>query len=79
MLSHYHGQLLRLKGVVHIEGSSEPLIVQGSVGTLFQSVRMPARTGDDGRCRLVFITDGVIPELPTVLMDMLSANTQMPM
>jgi G3E family GTPase len=74
LLMAYPKQLLRLKGLVYTLNESDPLVVQGAVRTLFPPVRIPARVSDDGRSRLVFITDGELAELPTVIMEMLQSS-----
>jgi G3E family GTPase len=70
-LGSYSKQLVRLKGMVFTLNEENPLIVQGANGRLFPPVRMPARAGDDGRGRLVFITDGEIAGLPTDIMGLM--------
>ncbi|MFZ2451962.1 MAG: GTP-binding protein [Methylovulum miyakonense] len=74
LLNRYPGQLVRLKGVVYTLDGSGPLVVQGVAGTLFPPVRLPATAADDGRGRLVFITDGEIPGLPHMVMEMIRAG-----
>jgi len=54
--------LVRLKGVVYLPGERAPVAVHGAGGRLFPPVMLPAREGDDGRGRLVFISAG-LPEL----------------
>ncbi|MDD5276216.1 MAG: GTP-binding protein [Methylovulum sp.] len=74
LLSRYPAQLLRIKGVVYTLDENGPLSVQGAIGTLFPPARMPARAGDDGCGRLVFITDGEIPDLPAVIRGLIPAS-----
>ena len=74
LINRYSLQLLRLKGVVYTPECNEPLVVQGSTGKLYKPVRIPARSSDDGRGRLVFITDGKVPDLLEVLMTDLHAE-----
>lgn len=68
LLETYSQQLVRLKGVVCTLEHAEPLIVQGANGRLYPPVVLAARESDDGRGRLVFITDGDIVPLTEELM-----------
>jgi G3E family GTPase len=63
LLDHHAARLLRLKGVVHTTEHNAPVCVQGSAGRLYPPALLPARASDDGRGRLVFITDGEIKGL----------------
>ena len=60
LLDRHAAQLLRLKGVVYTAEHDAPVCVQGSAGRLYPPTLLPSRTSDDGRSRLVFITDGEI-------------------
>jgi G3E family GTPase len=60
-----HGDaLLRLKGIVRIEGHDEPLAVHGVQHLFHDPVPLPAGTDDDPRSRIVFITKDL--DRPTV-------------
>jgi G3E family GTPase len=75
LIDRYSDQLLRLKGVVYTTENSEPLCVQGSTGRLYPPIPLPARASDDGRSRLVFITDGEVQGLiETVKADLLAPS-----
>jgi len=63
LLDRHAAQLLRLKGVVYTTEHDVPVCVQGSAGRLYPPTLLPSRTSDDGRSRLVFITDGEIQGL----------------
>ncbi|MEF3076073.1 GTP-binding protein [Methylobacter sp. Wu1] len=63
LLDRHAAQLLRLKGVVYTAEHDAPVCVQGSAGWLYPPTLLPSRTSDDGRSRLVFITDGEIQGL----------------
>jgi G3E family GTPase len=63
LLGRHADQLLRLKGVVYTTEHDSPVCVQGSTGRLYPPTLLPSRTSDDGRSRLVFITDGEIKGL----------------
>ncbi|MGJ0427635.1 CobW family GTP-binding protein [Methylobacter sp.] len=63
LLDRHAAQLLRLKGVVYTAEHDAPVCVQGSAGRLYPPTLLPSRTSDDGRSRLVFITDGEIQGL----------------
>lgn len=59
----YREHLVRLKGVIFDPAYDHPLLVQGSAGLLHPVAHLPARAGDDGVSRLVFITEGPIEKL----------------
>jgi G3E family GTPase len=63
LMMRHADRLLRLKGVVYTTEHCRPVCVQGSAGRLFPPALLPARTSEDGRGRLVFITDGEIKGL----------------
>ena len=70
-LHHHAGQIVRLKGVVYTADDPQPLLVQAAGGLLFAPVRLSPKASDDGRGRLVLITDGENAGLSAVLMDKL--------
>jgi G3E family GTPase len=51
--------LLRVKGLVNVEGESGPVVVQGVQHIFHPSARLQAWSDDDHRSRLVFITRGI--------------------
>jgi G3E family GTPase len=51
--------LLRVKGLVNIEGEAGPVVVQGVQHIFHPSARLQAWSDDDHRSRLVFITRGI--------------------
>ncbi len=51
--------LLRVKGLVNIEGEPGPVVVQGVQHIFHPSARLQAWSDDDHRSRLVFITRGI--------------------
>jgi G3E family GTPase len=53
--------LLRMKGVVAVEGLAGPVVVQGVQHLIHPPVQLPAWPDEDHRTRIVFITNG-IPE-----------------
>jgi G3E family GTPase len=55
--------LLRIKGIVDIEGHDQPIIVQGVPQRLHPPSTLPCWPGDDRRSRLVVITRNVDPAL----------------
>lgn len=59
----YREQLIRIKGIVYTTEATEPLLIQGVAGRLYPSLRLPARSSDDGIGRLVFISNGEIKNL----------------
>jgi G3E family GTPase len=61
--------LLRVKGLVHIEGEAGPVVVQGVQHVFHPPVTLAAWPSDDRRSRLVFITRGIDEEAVTALFD----------
>ncbi|WP_432746399.1 GTP-binding protein [Methylobacter sp. G7] len=71
LLNKHPQQLVRLKGVVFTPESPEPLLIQGVTNRLYAPVRLPVRSIDDGKGRLVFITEGDVTSLAEDLMAIL--------
>lgn len=71
LLNKHPQQLVRLKGVVFTPEHPEPLLIQGVSNKLYQPVRLPVRSTDDGKGRLVFITSGDVTSLAEDLMAIL--------
>lgn len=64
MLLHSRGvDLLRIKGLLNIEGQAGPVVFQGVQHVVSPPVHMPAWPDEDRRSRLVFITRGIDPEI----------------
>ena len=64
MLLHSRGtDLLRIKGLLNIEGQAGPVVFQGVQHVVSPPVHMPAWPDEDRRSRLVFITQGIDPEI----------------
>ncbi|MDO9163059.1 MAG: GTP-binding protein [Methylococcaceae bacterium] len=63
LLKQYSQQLVRIKGVVFAHEHPEPLLIQAAAQRLYQPVLLPVRTTDDGKSRLVLITQGEIANL----------------
>ena len=60
MLLHRHGEkVLRVKGILNVEGSATPVAVHGVQHLVHPPVHMAAWPDDDRRSRLVFIVDGL--------------------
>ncbi len=60
MLLHRHGEkVLRVKGILNIEGSETPVAIHGVQHLVHPPVHMGAWPDDDRRSRLVFIVDGL--------------------
>jgi G3E family GTPase len=55
--------LLRVKGLVNVEGEAGPVVVQGVQHIFHPPARLQAWTDDDHRSRLVFITRGIDREM----------------
>jgi G3E family GTPase len=51
--------LLRVKGLVNVEGEAGPVVVQGVQHIFHPPAKLPAWSDDDRRSRLVFITRGI--------------------
>jgi len=51
--------LLRVKGLVNVEGEPGPVVVQGVQHVFHPPVTLAAWPSDDRRSRLVFITRGI--------------------
>ncbi len=71
LLNKHPQQLVRLKGVVFTPEHPEPLLIQGVSNKLYHPVRLPVRSTDDGKGRLVFITAGDVTSLAEDLMAIL--------
>jgi G3E family GTPase len=60
LLLNRHGRnILRVKGVLHIEGSATPVALQGVQHVVHPPTHLPTRPDEDRRSRLVFITRGL--------------------
>lgn len=68
LLKQYSRQLVRIKGVVFTDEHPEPILIQAAAQQLYQPVLLPCRTTDDGKSRLVLITEGEIANLADELM-----------
>jgi G3E family GTPase len=55
--------LLRVKGLVNVEGESGPVVVQGVQHIFHPPARLQSWSDDDRRSRLVFITRGIDREM----------------
>ena len=64
MLLNRHGtNVLRLKGLVAIEGQDTPVVVQGVQHLIHKPIHLPGWPDGDRRTRLVVIADGLDPAL----------------
>ena len=61
LLSLRGAYVLRLKGLVHVEGQAGPLVLQGVHHVLHQVTRLPAWPDGIARTQLVLITQGLSP------------------
>lgn len=60
MLLHRHGNaVLRVKGILNVEGSPTPVAVHGVQYLVHPPIHMAAWPDDDHRSRLVFIVEGL--------------------
>ena len=59
LLNRHGGEVLRVKGILNIEGSDTPVAVHGVQHLVHPPVHMAAWPDDDRRSHLVFIVDGL--------------------
>lgn len=59
LMSFVGSQILRVKGILNVEGNSKPIVIQGVQHIFHPPVTLPAWPSDDRRSRLVFITQDV--------------------
>ena len=62
LMSLVGSNILRIKGLLNIEGVEEPLVIHGVQQLFHPPVPLPAWPNDDQRTRLVFITQNVSKE-----------------
>jgi G3E family GTPase len=65
--------LLRVKGLINIEGEAGPMVVQGVQHLFHPPVALPRWPGADRSSRLVFITRGISREVVTGLFNAVTA------
>jgi G3E family GTPase len=64
MLLNRHGdKVLRVKGILNIAGEAAPVAIHGVQHLVHDPVHMGAWPGQDRRSRIVFIVDGLAPDL----------------
>ena len=68
LLTTYHRELVRVKGVIYTQEHEKPMIVQGGNGYLHPPTFLEMREFNDEIGRLVFITDGELVNLAEDLM-----------
>jgi G3E family GTPase len=59
LLNRHGGSVLRVKGILNVEGSDTPVAIHGVQHLVHPPRHMPAWPDDDRRSRLVFIVDGL--------------------
>ncbi len=59
LMSFVGSRILRVKGILNIEGNARPVVVHGVQHIFHPPVTLPAWPSEDRRSRLVFITHGV--------------------
>ena len=60
MLVHRHGsRILRIKGILHVQGSLTPVVVHGVQHLIHPPAHMAAWPGDERHSLLVFIVKGL--------------------
>lgn len=59
LMSFVGSRILRVKGVINVEGSAQPVVLHGVQHIFHPPVALPAWPSADRRSRLVFITHGV--------------------
>lgn len=64
MLLNRHGRnILRVKGILNLEGEERPVAVHGVGPLVHAPTHLPNWPDDDRRSRLVFIVEGIAPDL----------------
>ena len=65
-----HGEdLLRVKGILHIAGRKEPIVVQAVQHLFHPPITLPAWPGNERRSQIVFITRGLSREFVSEVFD----------
>lgn len=59
LMSFVGSRILRVKGILNVEGNAQPVVVHGVQHIIHSPVALPAWPSGDRRSRLVFITQGV--------------------
>jgi G3E family GTPase len=59
LLNRHGGAVLRVKGILNVEGSPTPVAVHGVQHLVHPPIHMVAWPDDDRRSRLVFVVDGL--------------------
>ena len=60
LLAYRHGaRILRMKGILTLEGSETPILVQAVQHLVHRPEHLPAAMGDGSRSSLVLIVDGL--------------------
>ncbi|MBK1700330.1 CobW family GTP-binding protein [Thiococcus pfennigii] len=59
LMSFVGGRILRVKGILNVEGNAQPLVLHGVQHIFHPPTTLPAWPSEDRRSRLVFITHGV--------------------
>jgi G3E family GTPase len=75
LLEKYGDRLVRIKGVIFDPDFDHPLLVQGSVGSLYPPSHLPSRECDDSISRLVFIMAGEVNGLEKEVLSQLELTT----
>lgn len=79
LLTTYSGELIRIKGVIHLPEFDLPLALHASAGRLYPLVHLPAHSGQDRFSRMVLVT-ACDPEILTnTLLDNLARERGLPM
>ncbi len=65
LLVHRHGEkLLRIKGIIAVEGIETPVVIHGVQHLIHQPVHLAEWPGGDRGCTIVIIADGDIGDIP---------------
>lgn len=75
----YSGELIRIKGVIHLPEYDLPLALHGSAGRLYPLVHLPAHSGQDRLSRMVLVTTCDPEILANTLLDNLARERGLPM
>ncbi|HTH99326.1 MAG TPA: GTP-binding protein [Acidisoma sp.] len=75
LLAHRHGgRILRMKGILALEGSDTPVLVQAAQHLVHRPEHLPKATGAAGHSSLVLITDGLDSDLIRQSFDVMVAG-----
>ncbi|HEY9547881.1 MAG TPA: GTP-binding protein, partial [Kiloniellaceae bacterium] len=63
LITLYGADILRIKGILNVEGAGEPIVIHGVQHVFHPPVRLPAWPDADRRSKIVFIVRDLKPEM----------------